>query len=263
MRNRIGRLGGEMRGRTRSRRARARREMPRSNACPTTVTASHVLEHRIAQSRRTRREEIGAVQREAGAHARIVASELLAEVQPFLRVRYARRELATEREPPAPRAATVSHRDQRLLLGRATRRTRARARRRARPARAPHRDPPRRRSRCRGTRRRSRGPRRDTSARARSMTGSRSPATRRSSRVPLEQRAAARARPEVAHGEAAVAVRARDAAQVAQLGPRRHRNVHDRADPSRASTRRGAAHVFRTMTPDREAAQRRSGRRRR
>src|SRR6185312_13956545 len=61
------------------------------------------------------RPQIGAVQRPAGADARMVGAELAAEIESLLAVGLARGELAAEREPAAPGDATQRHGDRRLL----------------------------------------------------------------------------------------------------------------------------------------------------
>ena len=61
-------------------------------------------------------EQVRAVQRQSGADARIVGTELLAEVDALLAIGHARRQLSAEREPTAPRPPAVRHRDGRLLV---------------------------------------------------------------------------------------------------------------------------------------------------
>ena len=77
------------------------------------------LEYRGAQAVGSVGKEVRAVQRPSRPHARIVRTELLAEVQAFLPVGHPRRQLAAEREPAAPRAPAARHGDPRLLVLRA------------------------------------------------------------------------------------------------------------------------------------------------
>ena len=70
-------------------------------------------------------EEVGAVQCDAGADPVVVGIVLGAEVDALLAVGAARRELAADREPSAPRPPGPRHRDRRLGVGRRARRTRA------------------------------------------------------------------------------------------------------------------------------------------
>ena len=114
-----------------------------------------VREHRFAQRGRPPREEVGTVERNAGANARIVGAELGSEVDALLAIGYSRRELAADGKPTAPRGRRVTSRS-RPSRPRRARRTHARARRAAFAARDRRRARRSRRSRCRGTRHRSR-----------------------------------------------------------------------------------------------------------
>ena len=64
------------------------------------------------------RPQIGAVKRPARSHARVLAWEVDAEIQPLLAIGDAGGELAFERKPTTPRARTVLHRDCLLRLPR-------------------------------------------------------------------------------------------------------------------------------------------------
>ena len=172
------------------------------------------------------------------------AGELFAEVQAFLLVGDARRELASEREPAPPRAAAVPHRDLRLLRLRATRRTRARASRRAfhelrRDTVADHVEEP-------GVAARGVDLGRPVRHASRAALRRREHVDRPAgcSRVSLEQRSPGRAEPEVADREATRGRRARHAAQVARLGARRHRNADDATSRSRSTSRRSRCTTF-------------------
>ena len=81
---------------------------------------AHVLEHRVAKARQhvVAGQQVAAVQRYAGAHARVLVGQFGAQVQAFLPVGPAGRELAAQREPAAPGAPAQRHRVARLdVLG--------------------------------------------------------------------------------------------------------------------------------------------------
>jgi hypothetical protein len=77
-----------------------------------------ILEHARAKSFGLRREEVGPVQRSPGDHERVVNRQLLAEVDAFLQVGPAGRQLVADTEVAAPRAAGERHADPALLLDR-------------------------------------------------------------------------------------------------------------------------------------------------
>ena len=71
-------------------------------------------EHRSRRARRSAREQVAAMQRRSGSHARIVVGELGAKVDALFPVRGARGQLAAERKVAAPRPAAARHRDREL-----------------------------------------------------------------------------------------------------------------------------------------------------
>jgi hypothetical protein len=75
----------------------------------------HVREHRLPQLGRTAGKEVGAMQGRASEDARMVRTELGAEVQPLLEIGDTRGELAADREPTPPRTTGPRHRDLGLL----------------------------------------------------------------------------------------------------------------------------------------------------
>ena len=108
------------------RRARARAPTPRMQRVAELASSRPCT--RAPPSRSTAgsaREQVRPVQRHAGAHARVIGSELGAEVDALLPVGHARRQLAADREPAAPRAPAVRHRDLGLLARRSAKNSRA------------------------------------------------------------------------------------------------------------------------------------------
>jgi hypothetical protein len=63
----------------------------------------------------SRVEQVWAMQRDTGQHARIIARQLGAEVQPFLQVRLPGGELAAHREETPPGPAAAFHGDLQLV----------------------------------------------------------------------------------------------------------------------------------------------------
>jgi hypothetical protein len=74
-----------------------------------------VRQHDLPQQGDLAREQVAAVQRQAGQHPRVVLGQLGAEVEPFLQVRPPGGELAADREIAPPGPAAPRHGDLRLV----------------------------------------------------------------------------------------------------------------------------------------------------
>ena len=74
-----------------------------------------VSQHQRAQSRHLAREQVAAVQREPGQHARVIARQFGAEVQSFLQVWLPGGELGTHGEEAPPGPAAAFHGDLQLV----------------------------------------------------------------------------------------------------------------------------------------------------
>ena len=88
---------------------------PASTAWPEAGQRVEVGEDQRAQPGHLAREQVAAVQREAGQHPRVVGGQLGAEVEAFLQVGLAGGELGADREETPPGPAAAGHGDLQLV----------------------------------------------------------------------------------------------------------------------------------------------------